>query len=392
MPESGYPASQGTDSMSTLRKRTESNSSLKETLAEAMVKEYADGGTKGVQMAIVGLGRAGHFHLNSLRLLPSHVARLRWVMDVNEEICKKVANEYGCKWTTDLGDILKDPDVAAVIVSSTTDTHYSITRDSLLAKKAVFTEKPISHDPKEVQHIIDLAKSCKLPFVVGFQRRCDVNFREMRDQVMAGAIGKPRVIKCCSRDNPIPPMPYLRTSGGIFHDMLSHDFDMLHFLTGEFPDSMYSVGHCYHPEIAEMDDIDTAVVTLTFPSGLLAVVDTSRMASYGYDQRVEVFGEKGMLRTENEVRTKVELATETGFTTPMAAWSFPQRYKHTYTIEIAEFCNMLTQSPQLVEDDATIERHAVLEKVATGAELSWRLKRKVLVSEVDGLRDQLPHH
>jgi myo-inositol 2-dehydrogenase/D-chiro-inositol 1-dehydrogenase len=242
-----------------------------------------------------------------------------------------------------------------------------------------------------VKEIVDLAAVAQVPFIVGFQRRCDKNFRRMKKLIDSGEIGDPRVIRCTSRDNPIPPMSYLQTSGGIFHDMLSHDFDMIHYLTGQIPEEVYSVGHCYDDRIAKMNDADTVIVTMKFKSGLMATVDTSRIASYGYDQRVEVFGDKGMVNTRNEHEDTVELANCRGHITPVAEWSFPQRYKHTYTIELAEFCAMVRSTPMVIEEEEIVSRHIPLEAVATAAELSWKLNRTVKLAEVDSLRHHLNH-
>jgi myo-inositol 2-dehydrogenase/D-chiro-inositol 1-dehydrogenase len=294
-----------------------------------------------------------------------------------------VAEEFDCDFSTSLSeDVLARVD--AVIVASTTDTHYGVIKAGLLAGKSVFTEKPISHNPVEVREILELGKKSPKPFVVGYQRRCDRNYRALKQQV--GTLGDLRMVKCCSRDNPFPPLPYLKTSGGIFHDMLSHDFDMIHFLSGQFPVAAYSVGHAYLPEIKAMDDVDTVCVTLKYASGMIAVVDSSRISAPGYDQRVEAFGEHGVAFVQNEVESTVQVGTVNGFTTPVAAYSFPQRYKDTYFQELTEFIEMINAGGK--EDDATIERHFMTEKVCMAAELSCRLGREVKLSEVDELHKQ----
>lgn len=253
----------------------------------------------------------------------------------------------------------------------------------------MFTEKPISHKAHELKEICDLAVAKGRAFIVGYQRRIDRNFRELKRQVAAGTIGPLRMIKSCSRDNPLPPLPYLRVSGGIFYDMLCHDFDMIHFLCDELPDEVYSVGHCYNDDIRAMDDIDMVVVTMKYKSGLIATVDCSRVAAYGYDQRVEAFGEKGMATAENEKQSTVVVATDQGFQHPATEFSFPQRYKHTYATEIAEFVAMVKANG--VEPPETIQRHIGLDLVTAGAELSYRLGRPIKLDEVDGLRNKLPH-
>jgi myo-inositol 2-dehydrogenase/D-chiro-inositol 1-dehydrogenase len=197
------------------------------------------------------------------------------------------------------------------------------------------------------------------------------------------------MLKCCSRDNPMPPMPYLKVSGGIFYDMLTHDFDMIHFLSGEIPTEVYSVGHCYDEEIKAMDDVDTVMVTLKFASGLMATVDTSRVAPYGYDQRVEAFGEKGMATAHNEKESTVVVASAAGYVHPRSHKSFPERYKTCYTEEMAEFVAMVKAGT--TESEETVRRHVILERVTAAAELSHRLGRAIKLDEVDGLRDQMPH-
>ena len=258
-------------------------------------------------------------------------------------------------------------------------------RDALSAGRHVFTEKPISHDPEELKLIVELATASKKAFIVGYQRRVDPNFRELRRQIIERkSVGALRLIKCTSRDNPLPPLSYLQVSGGIFFDMLCHDFDMVHFLAGEFPTSVYSAGFCHNPDIAAMDDIDQVAVTLTFPSGMLAMVDCSRVASYGYDQRVEVFGEEGMATAHNQTDSTVVVANAAGFLHPPSQWSFPQRYKHTYTAELGEFVALVKHGG--VEPEELVRRHVQLDLVAAGAELSWRLGRVVQISEVPNLR------
>jgi len=259
----------------------------------------------------------------------------------------------------------------------------------LAAGKALFTEKPISHKPEELKEIIDAAIAGKRPFLVGYQRRVDANFRSLKEQITAGVIGDVRMIKCCSRDNPLPPLPYLKVSGGIFYDMLTHDFDMMHFISGEIPIEVYTVGHCYNDDIRAMDDIDTVMVTLKFASGLCAVVDCSRVAEYGYDQRVEVMGSIGMATAENQKESNVVVATSSGFQHARAQWSFPERYKHTYATEFAEFVAMVQSNA--VEPDDVIRRHIELEKVTAAAELSHRLGRAIKIAEVEELRHHMKH-
>lgn len=364
-------------------------------LAEELKKEVPVKERYGV--ALVGLGRSGHFHLTSIQNLPE-VTQLRWAIDSDVERAKKVGEHHGCKWSTSLDEALADPGVKMVIIASTTDTHFPFIMASLKANKCVFAEKPISHDVAEVQQAVDLALEKNLPFVCGYQRRCDKNFRALKAQMELGAIGELKMIKSCSRDNPVPPLEYLRTSGGIFQDMLIHDFDMQDWLSGgQVPESVTSVGHTYNPEIEKMSDLDTVAVLCKYQSGLITMTDTCRDAAYGYDQRVEAFGSKGMLTARNEMTSTVELATAVGHLMPPAQWSFPERYKQAYMEELAEFVALLRAGPnsQALElEQAQMRRHPRIVKTALAAELSYRLGRTVLLSEdLDALaKSVMPDH
>lgn len=215
----------------------------------------------------------------------------------------------------------------------------------------------------------------------------------LKRQVEAGAVGTLKVIKSCSRDNPLPPLEYLRTSGGIFQDMLIHDFDMQDWLSGgQVPESIHAVGHCYNEAVREMGDLDTVAVVAKYASGLITMTDTCRDAAYGYDQRVEAFGEKGMLTARNELVNTVELATGAGHLMPPAQWSFPERYKDAYRVELTEFLELVLAGPHSdlhQAEQKQMLRHPRIVKTATAAELSWRLGRQVLLSEdLDKLMEQ----
>jgi myo-inositol 2-dehydrogenase/D-chiro-inositol 1-dehydrogenase len=376
-----------------------SKADLVKELSIAKLNELASPGEdeKVYGVALVGLGRSGHFHLTSIRSLPG-ATRLKWAVDVNETVAKKVAKDFACKWSTDLKEALEDKAVDIVIIASTTDTHFPFIMQSLEAKKAVFAEKPISHTVSEVQTAVDYAKEHKLQFVCGYQRRCDGNFRAMKEQIVSGSVGKIKVVKSCSRDNPLPPIEYLRTSGGIFQDMLIHDFDMQDWiLQGAAPESIIAMGHAYHPEIQAMDDLDNVAVMMKYADGTVAMIDTCRDASYGYDQRVEVFGDKGMLTAGNEKTSTVELATGAGHLMPPAQWSFPQRYKHAYMTELAEFIALLhagKDSEAYRLEEKEMMRHPRIVRTALAAELSWRLGRQVKLSEdLEKLAEQvMPAH
>ncbi|CAL1168762.1 unnamed protein product [Cladocopium goreaui] len=347
-----------------------------------------------VKVALVGLGRAGHFHMESVLQLPGSV-RLAWVIDVDTEKAQRIAAEKGCNWSRRLDDALEGPDaVDAVVIASATDTHFPYIMQALRADKAVLAEKPISHELHEVEEAVELAKTKNLAFVCGYQRRADRHFRELKRQLDAGAIGNLKLLKTCSRDNPIPPMEYLRTSGGIFHDMLIHDFDMLDFLSGgQVPESVTATGHSYHPEIEAMGDVNICAVMFKYASGLIAMVDTSRDASYGYDQRIEAFGESGMLTAKNELTSTIELATADGHLMPPAMYSFPQRYHQAYKSELTEFIELVQagRDSELhrLEQKAML-RHPNVVRTTIAAEMSWKQGNTMEIAKVDSLLTRTP--
>lgn len=337
-----------------------------------------------VGVALVGLGRAGNLHLTTMRTIPGE-CKLLWAVDMNEKLAREVAEAHGCKWATTLDEAVADAKVDAVIIASTTDTHFPFVMQSLKGGKATFTEKPISADVKDVEAAVALSESKGVPFFCAYQRRCDKNFRELKRQLDAGAIGTLKLIKSCSRDNPVPPLPYLRTSGGIFRDMLIHDFDMHDWLSGgQAPESVTAVGHAYDDAIKEMEDIDTAAVLCKYASGLITMIDTCRSCAFGYDQRIEAFGGDGMLTAQNELNHTVQLATVSGHQTPQANWSFPERYREAYGNEMAEFISIVKAKPGSdVREEAktAAKRHPRILRTCMAADLSWRLGRQVSLSE-----------
>uniref|UniRef100_A0A7S0QX93 Inositol 2-dehydrogenase n=1 Tax=Pyramimonas obovata TaxID=1411642 RepID=A0A7S0QX93_9CHLO len=332
-----------------------------------------------VCLALVGLGRAGGFHQQSMNILRKQ-ARLKWVVDVNKKLVDKACEEWGCHGATSLVEVLEDAEVQGVIVASTTTSHYEQIMACLKAGKAVFTEKPVALNAQHLKEVIDYAKNSAIPFLVGFQRRFDRNFCALKAELDAGTVGAPRVIKVCSRDNPLPPLPYLATSSGLFHDMVCHDIDMIHYLTGQVPDSVFAIGHCYNKDIEAMNDIDTVVVTLSFPSGMLGTIDTSRTAPYGYDQRVEVMGEHGMAQAENEKESTLVVGTKEGFRTSRAKWTFSQRYEEAYLQSLEHFIVGMVRANK-TDDPEQLQRHVILERVIAAAEESYKSGERVRLSK-----------
>jgi myo-inositol 2-dehydrogenase/D-chiro-inositol 1-dehydrogenase len=237
---------------------------------------------------------------------------------------------------------LEDPDIEAVLICSSTDTHSPISLEAIKAGKHVFCEKPIDHDLGKIKEVMQALENSNVKYQVGFNRRFDHNFRAIKDAVMKGKIGDPHIIKITSRD-PAPPSPeYVAVSGGMFLDMTIHDFDMVRFLAGcEATEIFVESAVLVDPEIGKAGDIDTAIITMKMENGALAVIDNSRKAVYGYDQRAEVFGSKGMVKCGNDSTSNVILSNETSVSGEKPLHFFLERYMDAYALEVKEFVNAI---------------------------------------------------
>ena len=282
--------------------------------------------------------------------------------------------------TKDYKEILADPEIDAVLICSSTDTHSPISVEAIKAGKHVFCEKPIDHDIDKIQEVIDALKDSKVKYQVGFNRRFDHNFEAVRDAVAAGKVGDIHVIKVTSRDPEPPSAEYVKVSGGMFLDMTIHDFDMVRFLAGCNATEVYTeAAVLVDPAIGEAGDVDTAVITLKMENGAIAVIDNSRKAVYGYDQRAEVFGSKGMVATGNDTASAAVISNESGVTGEVPLHFFLERYMAAYAKEVKCFIDAIvndTDTPLGVMDG--------LEPVLMGlaAKKSMEEHRPVKISEV----------
>jgi len=205
-----------------------------------------------------------------------------------------------------------DPEVTAVIVATTTITHEKIIRSALAAGKHVFTEKPVAETEAESARCFADANDAGRILFTAFNRRYDPSFADVRRRVRQGDVGHAHVVRTTSRDSPVPSLEFLKTSGGFFHDCVIHDLDLVTWTVGEFPSEVVTFGNAQIPEIAALDDVDNVIVTMKFPSGTLGNVNASRMAVYGYDQRLEVFGPSGMVMADNDTPNTVVAHTKNG--------------------------------------------------------------------------------
>lgn len=288
-----------------------------------------------IAVSLIGLGRAGGFHLESIRTLPG--VRLAQVYDTDPTRADEVARETGCGVAKDPNEATGADGVDAVVVSTPTKTHFGFVTAALAAGKPVLSEKPLGTNLEQIDRCFALAGEHSVPLLVAFQRRFDPSFAAAIRAARSGELGEIRFIRSVSRDHPIPSLDYLADSGGILHDCVVHDFDLVCQVAGEEPEEVFCFASNRIPEIEAIGDLDHLVVSLRFPSGLLASIDISRFGAHGYDQRVEVLGARGMLQTENWPGTTAALTTRGGTTSAPIDYSFPTRYREAYRAEFECF-------------------------------------------------------
>ncbi len=296
-----------------------------------------------VKIGIIGAGRIGQVHGKSI-LTGVPEAKIEAIADpyLTAEARAWAEGAGIQKISLDYKDIINDPEVDAVLICSSTDTHCPISLEAIAAGKHVFCEKPIDHNLANIYKVIDALKGTNIKYQVGFNRRFDHNFMAIRQAVAEGKIGEQHIIRITSRDPAPPPISYVKVSGGLFLDMMIHDFDMVRYLSGSEVEEVYAVGAVLvDPEIGKAGDIDTAIVTLKLKNGALAVIENSRKAVYGYDQRAEVFGSKGSIQCTNDTSNNTTLATVDGVVSDKPLWFFLERYMGAYQLEIKRFVNAI---------------------------------------------------
>ena len=292
-----------------------------------------------LKIGIIGAGRIGKIHAeNAARFVPQ--AKLEGIADIKlADEQKNWAQNLGARLiSTDPGLILNDPSIEAVVICTSTDTHADLVIAAAQAGKHIFCEKPIDLTVARAKAAIDAAKKAGVKLQIGFNRRFDHNFARVREHTLAGGIGEVQIIKISSRDPSPPPPAYVAVSGGIFIDMMIHDFDMARFQAGSEITEVFASGSVLvDPEIGKAGDVDTALVALKFANGAIGVIDNSRKAVYGYDQRVEVFGSKGAAVAENDLPNTVKLYNEAGITGEKPLYFFLERYKGAFIDEMVSF-------------------------------------------------------
>ena len=321
-----------------------------------------------IEVALFGAGRIGRIH--AANLARQSGARLRYVVDVAKAAAAEVAGQHGARALAEPQEALDDPTVGAVVIASSTDTHADLIRRAAAAGKAIFCEKPVDLDLERARRCAEAVRAAGVVCMVGFNRRFDPTFAAVKRRLDAGEIGASEMLIITSRDPGPPPVSYLQVSGGVFKDMLIHDFDMFRWVLGDEAESVHAVGSCLvDPSIAEVGDVDSAAVTLRTRGGKLCQINTSRRAAYGYDQRFEVLGSGGMLQAGNQRPTEVSAHTQTAVSYDLPEYFFLERYRAAYALEMAHFVAALTEGTPVL---TTIEDGVMALALADAATRSWR--------------------
>ena len=323
-----------------------------------------------MKVGIIGAGRIGKVHAKNISMFVPEM-EIKTIADpfMNEQT-EAFAKSCGIPNTTkDANDILNDPEIEAVLICSSTDTHSKYIIEAAHAGKHIFCEKPIDYDIDKIKKLLALVEEKGVKFQVGFNRRFDHNHKAVADAVKDGTIGDPHIVIVSSRDPEPPPASYVAVSGGIFYDMMIHDFDMVRYVTGSEAVEISAVGSCLvNPKLQEesgIPDVDTAVVTMKMANGCIAVINNSRQAVYGYDQRVEAFGSKGMASDANDLVNTTTVMTVDGAHSEKPLWFFLERYNQAFINQVISFVDAINNDKPVAVGAVDGLRPVLMAKAAT---------------------------
>lgn len=300
-----------------------------------------------IHIGIIGIGRIGKIHLTNCL---SHFRNITVAAVMNPSIGgQEYAKDMGVPVVTaDAGEIFENPEIDAVLICSATDSHAEYVEAAARAGKAIFCEKPMDLSLDRVRQTLGIVKKSQVPLMLAFNQCFDPSFADVRQRVKSGQIGDIRSLHIISRDPGPPPISYIKKSGGMLMDMTIHDFDMARFQMGCEVTQVYAKGaNVVSPAIAKAGDIDFATIVLTFENGATALIENCREAAYGYDQRLEVFGSKGMIRTENPLKTTNSFSGEDGTQSDRNLDFFIDRYAESYRLELKAFFDALENNERM---------------------------------------------
>jgi myo-inositol 2-dehydrogenase/D-chiro-inositol 1-dehydrogenase len=321
-----------------------------------------------MRVAVLGAGRIGRIHGRNAARQPG--IQLIAVADADPAAAEQLAQATGAQ-VRDVGGAIESPDIDAVIIATPTTTHANYVEQAALAGKAIFCEKPVDLSSERIEACLAVVRAARVPLMIGFNRRFDPNFAELQRRLVAGAVGDTEIITIISRDPSPPPAHYVAASGGIFRDMMIHDLDIARFLLGDDKAvQIYATGSVLiDPAIGEAGDADTAAVLIKTARGRICQISNSRRAAYGYDQRIEIHGSKGMLRAGNVHKSTIDVANSAGFQSDPVQDFFLQRYAEAYQIELATFVDCVKGglSPSPTGEDGLAAQY-----LADAATASWK--------------------
>lgn len=333
---------------------------------------------KKVNIAIIGVGRIGKIHLRNLLRFPGvtvvGVADTHYPADEFKKEYKEVF------FSSNPQEILALPAVEAVLICTPTSSHAEMIELSLQSGKHIFCEKPVDLSLERTKALVEMANKSGVKLMLGFNRRFDPDFLQARKSIRDGRIGDIQIIKITSRDPGLPPLDYIKNSGGLFMDMAIHDFDMARYMMGKEVKEVYSRGLVLvDKQVGEVGDVDTALTTLIFEDGTYAVIDNSRKAIYGYDQRLEVFGNKGMIQVENNQHNRNVVFDANGIHQSSPLDFFMDRYASSYLNEIQYFIDAISKDAAIpVSGDDGLKATII----AVAAKKSVLEGRPVAISEI----------
>lgn len=332
-----------------------------------------------LRLGLVGTGRIGKVHAQTLKQRVPE-ADLVAVTDVNLDSAQQAAATFNIPQVAQsFEEILADSSIAAVVICSSTDTHAPFIKKAAEAGKHIFCEKPIDSNLARIDEVLEAVKKAGVKLMIGFNRRFDPNHARIKQAIAAGEIGTPQLLHIISRDPAPPPISYVKVSGGMFFDMTIHDFDMARFLLGEVDEVYAAAGVLVDPQIGEAGDVDTAVITLRFKNGAIGTIDNSRKAVYGYDQRVEVFGSAGSVRSENIYPNAVTVSNGATVQRQLPLNFFMDRYLDSYQAELAQFVKGVVENTALPVTGADGRAPVVM---AMAAMQSMKENRPVKLTEI----------
>ena len=328
-----------------------------------------------IEVALFGAGRIGKIHAANLAAQPG--VRFKYVVDVNAEAAAALAAVHGGS-AASVDAVLADPAVKAVVIASSTDTHADLIIRAAAAGKAIFCEKPVDLTIEKARACAAAVDQAGVPCMIGFQRRYDPTFAAVKERILAGEIGTPEMLIVTSRDPGAPPVSYIQVSGGIFKDMLIHDFDIFRWILDDEAVSVHATGSCLtDPAIGAAGDLDCTAVTIRGAKGRLCQINTTRRAAYGYDQRFEVLGSAGMLQAGNHKPTEVTAYGAVNVSVDKPKDFFLERYRVAYAQEMAHFFDALSHGTPL---RTTVHDGLKALELAEAATLSWREGRVVTLA------------